>query len=45
MNLKPYKPIVHEPHTVKFPFLERNTYLIVMFILVLSVGVAYYIWG
>lgn len=45
MNLKPYKPIVHEPHTIRHPFLERNAYMIIMAILVLSVGVAYYFWG
>lgn len=32
MNLKPYKPVVHEPHTIKYPFLERN------FSLIISIG-------
>lgn len=45
MNLKPYKHVVHQPHTIKFPFLERNAFLIVIGLVVIVAAAAYYFRG
>lgn len=45
MNLKPYKPVVYEPHTVKYPFLERNGYVIFVVVLLVVLIAAYHFVG
>lgn len=45
MNLKPYKSVVHEKHTIRFPFLDRNAFLIIMGVIILVGVAAYYFWG
>lgn len=45
MNLKPYKRVVHQPHTIKFPFLDRNAFLIIFGLIAVVAAAAYYFRG
>lgn len=42
MNLKPYKPVVPEHHTIKYPFLERNFTVIGWIALVVGLALTVY---
>lgn len=42
MNLKPYKPVVPEHHTIKHPFLERNFLIIGWPALLIGLGLVVY---
>lgn len=43
MNLKPYKPVVPEHHTIKYPFFERNFVVIGWIALLVGLGIAVYL--